>query len=313
MFEMTGKRNMSKILITGTSGLIGSELSKFLAGNGHKIIRLSRTNKEGEFKSFQWNIETGYLEQGALENVDHIIHLAGAGIANKRWTPIRKKEIIDSRVKSTELLYNSISKLDHKPKTFISASAIGYYGAITSEKIFLEDDSPGDDFVAQVCKKWEDAANQFSEIGIRTIKLRLGVVLSPNGGALKKMMLPTNFGLGSTLGSGKQYFPWIHITDLINIIEKCIIDSEMNGIYNLVSPTHVNYNRFAKTLAKVMKKPYFMPNVPSFLLKLIFGEMSQIILEVSRISPQKIIESGYAFNFTKLEDALEDLLMKKNR
>jgi len=304
---------MSKILITGTSGLIGSELSKFLAGNGHKIIRLSRTNKEGEFKSFQWNIETGYLEQGALENVDHIIHLAGAGIANKRWTPIRKKEIIDSRVKSTELLYNSISKLDHKPKTFISASAIGYYGAITSEKIFLEDDSPGDDFVAQVCKKWEDAANQFSEIGIRTIKLRLGVVLSPNGGALKKMMLPTNFGLGSTLGSGKQYFPWIHITDLINIIEKCIIDSEMNGIYNLVSPTHVNYNRFAKTLAKVMKKPYFMPNVPSFLLKLIFGEMSQIILEVSRISPQKIIESGYAFNFTKLEDALEDLLMKKNR
>ncbi len=304
---------MSKILITGASGLIGTELSSVLSDKGYEIIHLSRNKKKGKFKSFQWDIKKDYLEQGTLDDVDHIIHLAGAGIADSRWTKERKKEIIESRIKSSELLYNSISKQNNKPKTFISASAIGYYGAITSDKIFTENDPPGNDFQAEVCKQWEDAAIPFSELGIRTIKLRFGVVLSPKGGALKKMLLPTKLGIGSGLGSGKQYLAWIHISDLIRIIEKCITDKSMNSVYNLVSPSHVTYNEFAKTLAKVLRKPFLAPNVPSFILKLVFGEMAQIILEGSRVSSQKILDSGFSFNFTKLENALDDLIETNNK
>lgn len=299
---------MSKILITGASGLIGTELSNFLFELGHEIIHISRSNKDGKFKSYQWDIEKGYLQNGALDDVDHIIHLAGAGIADKRWTPKRKQEIIDSRVKSAELLFNKISKLDQKPKSFISASAVGYYGAVTSDEIFSESDKPGDDFVAKVCKLWEASTKQFSDIGIRTVQLRFGVVLSPNGGALKKMLLPTKLGIGSALGSGKQFFPWIHISDAISAIDKCISDDNMNGAYNLVSPSVYNYNDFAKILAEVLKKPYFMPNVPSFALKLIFGEMANIILEGSRVSPQKLIDSGFTFKYPNLKEALSNLL-----
>lgn len=299
---------MSKILITGASGLIGTKLSSFLSQKGYEIIHLSRNKKNGKFKSFQWNIETGFLERGALENVDHIIHLAGAGIADKRWTTKRKKEIIDSRVKSAELLFNEISNLEKKPKSFISASAVGYYGAVTSEIIYSENDKPGDDFVTEVSKLWESSAKQFSDLGIRTVQLRFGVVLSPNGGALKKMLLPTKLGIGSALGSGKQYLPWIHILDAIRAIEKCVVDDNINGAYNLVSPSSDDYNSFARTLAKVLKKPLFAPNVPSFLLKLIFGEMSQIILEGSRVSSQKLNDSGFEYGFNNLENALNDLL-----
>lgn len=301
---------MSKILITGASGLIGTELSSFLSEKGYEIIHLSRNEKNGKYKSFQWDIDAGYLEKEALENVDHIIHLAGAGIADKRWTTKRKQEIIDSRVKSAELLFNEISKLDKKPKSFISASAVGYYGVVTSDKIYLESDKSGNDFVAEVCKLWESSTKQFSDIGIRTVQLRFGVILSPNGGALKKMLLPTKLGLGSALGSGKQYFPWIHISDAISAIEKCISDEDIKGAYNLVSPSTNDYNSFAKTLAQTLQKSYFAPNVPSFVLKLIFGEMANIILEGSRISPNKIISTGYKFQYPNLHDALSNLLQR---
>ena len=299
---------MSKVLITGASGLIGTELSSFLSKKGYEIIHLSRNKKKGEFKSFLWNIDTGFLEAGALENVDHIIHLAGAGIADKRWTSERKKEIIESRIKSAELLFNEITKLESKPKSFISASAVGYYGAVTSDKIFSESDKHGDDFVAKVCKLWEESTKPFSDIGIRIVQLRFGVVLSPKGGALKKMLLPTKLGIGSALGSGKQYLPWIHITDAISAIEKSVFDKDIKGAYNLVSPSTDDYNSFAKTLAKTLQKPFFAPNVPSFVLKFIFGEMASIILEGSRISPQKLIDSGFNFKYSNLNNALSILL-----
>lgn len=299
---------MKKILITGASGLIGTELSSFLFGKGYDISHLSRNKIKGKYKSFQWDMKNGYLEPGALDGVEHIIHLAGAGIADRRWTPERKKEIIDSRVKSAELLYNIIAKLDNKPRTFITASAIGYYGAVTSDRIFTENDPSGNDFQAEVCKKWEDAANPFSDLGIRTVKLRFGVVLSPKGGALKKMLLPTKLGIGSGLGTGRQYMPWIHIYDVISIIEKCISEESINGVYNLVSPNHATYNQFARTLANVLSKPFFAPNVPSFMLKLVFGEMAQIILEGSRVSSRKIIDSGYKFKYPELAKALVNLL-----
>jgi uncharacterized protein (TIGR01777 family) len=299
---------MSKILITGASGLIGTELSSYLLSKGFEVVQLSRRKSTSAIKTYLWDLERNYIETGALNNIDHVVHLAGAGIADKRWTAKRKQEIIDSRVKSAKLLFNEMEKLEIKPKSFISASAVGYYGAITSEKIYSEDDKPGSDFVANVCMKWEESTRQFSELGIRTVQLRFGVVLSPKGGALKKMLLPTKLGFGSALGSGKQFFPWIHISDAINVVEKSIKDEQIRGTYNLVSPSYNDYDSFAKTLAKVLNKPYYIPNVPKFALKLVYGEMANIILEGSRISSKKLIDSGFDFNYPNLSEALSDLL-----
>lgn len=301
---------MTKVLITGASGLIGSALSKHLTEQDYQVIHLSRTKNNGPYKCFQWDIDNKKVEDGTFEDIDHVIHLAGAGIADKRWTQERKKQIIDSRVNSSNLLFNEISKLDKKPKTFISASAIGYYGTSTSDKFFSESDPPGNDFQAEVCRKWEEASLPFSEIGIRTLQLRFGVVLSKKGGALKKMLLPTKLGIGSGLGSGKQYFSWIHILDVVNIIDKCLVNLNVNGPYNVVAPNPLTNNEFAKELANVLNKPFFMPNVPAFALKILLGEMATVVLEGNRISSQKIIESGYKFNFSGIEEALENILSK---
>lgn len=299
---------MNKVLITGSSGLIGSILSELLTKNNYEVIKLSRTKRQNSKNSFIWDVDSKFIEKEALENINYVIHLAGAGIADKRWTDKRKKEIINSRVESTNLLFDKLNRSGTNLKAFISASATGYYGAVTNDKVYKEEDQPGNDFLADVCKKWEDAALKFQNIGVRTILLRFGVVLSTDGGALKKMLLPTKLGFGSALGSGKQFLPWIHFKDLINIIEKSIIDESMNGAYNIVSPSNTTYYDFAKVLAKVMNKPFFMPNVPAFLLKLVFGEMSKVILEGSKISSNKIIESGYKFKFTDLDHSLTDLL-----
>lgn len=299
---------MQRILITGASGLIGKNLSVHLSKIGFEISHLTRTISNNNFKSYKWDIKNNSIDEASLNGIDYIIHLAGAGIADKRWTEKRKKEIIDSRVKSAELLYNSIAKLNVKPKAFISASAIGYYGAVTSDKIFNEKDSAGSDFLGKICKLWEESSLRFENLGIRTVQLRFGVVLSKEGGALKKMLLPTKLGIGSALGSGKQYFPWVHIEDTVNIIFKSINDNNMNGPYNVVAPVFTNYIEFAKTLAKVMEKPFFMPNIPSFFLRLILGEMSKIILEGSRVSSKKIENAGFTFKFTDLNVALNNLL-----
>jgi uncharacterized protein (TIGR01777 family) len=300
---------MGKILITGASGLVGLALTQYLLENNFEIVHLSRSKKNNSsVPTFVWDIKRGYLEDGVFENISHIVHLAGAGIADQRWTEKRKQEIIDSRTKSAELLFNGVTKLNNKPDTFISASAIGYYGAITSDNIFIEEDKPADDFQGKVCKLWEKSADLFSDIGIRTVKLRFGVVLSVNGGALKKMLLPTKFGLGSALGSGKQFLPWVHINDVIKIISKSISDNKMQGPYNVVAPSFDTYDKFSSTLAHVLKKPYFLPNVPSFLLRLAFGEMSAIILKGSRISSEKLIKNGYKFQFDNLETALKNLV-----
>lgn len=300
---------MKKILITGASGLLGRALTKLLLNEGYEVAHLGRSKRDKlKIKQYIWDIAKGFIEEGTLEDVDTIIHLAGAGIAEKRWTPKRKQEIIESRTKSAELMYRYLSNNSLSPDTFISASAIGYYGAVTSDKIFTEDDKPGKDFQASVCGIWEESADKFSELGIRTVKLRFGVVLSKEGGALKKMLLPTKFGLGSALGSGNQIFPWVHIDDVVNIILKSIRENNMKGAFNVVAPSFNDYNDFSRTLAKVLQKPYFMPNVPAFALKLVFGEMSDIILKGSRISPQKIIEQGYNFKHRNLEEALKNIL-----
>ena len=299
---------MEKILITGGSGLLGQHLAEYLSSQNYELKLLSRKKNLNKSNIYFWDLNSGQIEEDALNGIDHIIHLAGAGIAEKRWTEKRKNKIIDSRVKSTELLFNEVNKMYIKPRTFISASAIGYYGAVTNEKIYTEEDNPGDDFQGEVCQQWESSSQKFGELGIRNVQLRFGVVLSAEGGVLPKMMLPIKFGVGSAMGTGNQFVPWVHIKDVTRIIEKSILDEDISGPYNIVAPEFKTNNEFMNAIAGKLGKPLFMPNIPSFILNLILGEMSQIVLEGSRISSKKILDSTYTFSFPVLDRALSNLL-----
>ncbi len=299
---------MSKVLITGSTGLVGKVLVSHLKMQNIQVAQLSRRKVLNEDNIFHWDIENGVIDVKALNGVDHIIHLAGANIGDKRWSKVRKNEIINSRVNSTRLFYKLIEKLEFRPKSIISASAVGYYGAKTVDHVFTENDPPSDDFVGSTCQLWENEVLKFESLGVNTIRLRLGVVLSPNGGALKKMVFPARLGLGASLGTGKQYLPWIHIEDAIKVIFWCLSKDYKREVFNVCSNDFITYQQFSKSLSETLRKPYFLPNIPSFMLKLIFGEMSQIILEGSRVSSQKLNKNGYIFKFPELESALSDLL-----
>ena len=295
---------MRKVLITGGSGLIGRRLSFLLKSRGYEVRILSRSNNpKNSYKTFLWNISEKTINDSAFEDLNHIIHLAGAGIADKRWSEKRKKEIIACRVASTNLLYNTVKRLKTPLDSFISASATGYYGAITSETIFEEKDKPAKDFLGKVCSLWEDSIFQFNEIKIRTVALRTGIVLSKDGGALKKMKTP----IITSLGNGKQYMPWIHIDDLCELYIKAIEDQEFKGAFNAVSSEHISNLSFSKKVSKIFNHPFLAVGTPSFILQIVFGEMSTIILNGSRISANKIKQAGFKFKFENLEKALKNL------
>ncbi|MBI2257691.1 MAG: TIGR01777 family protein [Flavobacteriia bacterium] len=299
---------METVLISGASGLIGKNLSKHLIINGYNVISLSRNlSQNTNVKTFFWNVEKNIIDVNAFRTIDYIIHLAGENIGDKRWSDKRKKVLLESRIHSTNLLLSEIKKQNIKLKAFISASAIGYYGSITSNKIFDENDSPSNDFLGTICQKWENAVDEFQKLGIRTVKIRTGVVFSKKGGALEKMIQPIKLGLVSALGTGKQYIPWIHIDDLCKIYAKAIEDDSINGVYNAVAPEHVNNVELTKVLAITLKKAYFLPNIPSFLIRLIFGQRATLLLKGSRVSSKKIISTGYQFNFPNINSALTDL------
>lgn len=291
---------MAKILITGGTGLVGSRLTKLLMDKNHEVVILTRSPDAKN--EYQWDIQKKTIDQKAFENTDYIIHLAGAGIADERWTNERKKVIIDSRVESANLLFETIKKENINLKGFISASGSGYYGAITTDQIFTETDKVGNDFLGEVCEKWENAAHQLESLKIPVTILRTGIVLSEKGGALDKMRLPVI----SPLGSGKQYMPWIHIDDLCEMYIKTIEDN-LNGVFNAVAPEHHTSITFSKALAKSINRPYVGICVPSFMLKLLYGDMSKILLKGSRISSKKIEQTGYTFRFETLEKALKSL------
>ncbi len=297
------------VLITGGSGLIGRYLTSALLAEGYQVSHLSReTNSFRRSKSFQVGSGKGYINPDVFEGIDYIVHLSGANIGEKRWSVSRKKEIISSRVDSANLLFRTVSENNLKLKAFISASAIGYYGSVTSEQIFTEDDLPGDDFLGTTCRLWEEAALQFEEKGIRTVRIRTAVVLEKNDSALRQLMAPAKAGLVIRTGTGKQYFPWIHIEDLCNIYLKAIMDDNLAGAYNAVAPEHIDHNSFVRTMAAVMHKPVFLPPVPSLFLRAAMGEMSDIVLKGSRISDEKIIRAGYRFRFEKLFEALGNII-----
>jgi uncharacterized protein len=296
-----------RILITGASGLVGTRLTKLLIKQGYEVWHLSRGRSKG-IKTFQWDVNKQTIEAGALEGVDTIIHLAGAGVADKRWTKTRKKEIIDSRVESARLLFKELQNTKHNVKTFISASAIGYYGFENPEKVFVEGDAPGTDFLARVTVQWEAEADKISALGIRVVKIRIGVVLAKNGGALKPIAKAVRLNVGSPLGSGNQFVSWIHIDDLCGIFLKAIENDKLKGAVNAVTPNPVTNRELTKVVAAKLHKPILLPPVPSFLLRLALGEMAEIVVEGSKISASKIMQAGYEYKFKTLDSALTDLL-----
>ncbi|MCF6268274.1 MAG: TIGR01777 family oxidoreductase [Melioribacteraceae bacterium] len=302
---------MVKILIAGGTGLIGKHLCKRLQEKGYDVAILSRArNKKGTIPTYIWDLEKKEIEKEAINRADCIINLAGANIGEKRWTDKRMQLIIDSRIKTGELIFSKIKEQNKDLKTYISASAIGYYGTKTSDKIFTETDPPSKDFLGETCRRWEQTANKFQELGIRVVKIRTGVVLTSEGGALSKMIIPVRMGIGSAIGKGNQYLPWIHIDDLCKIYIKAIEDIEMEGAYNAVAQDHKTNKEFTQILARVLKKPFWFPNLPAIIIKLMLGKMSEILLSGSRISSDKIEAAEYNFLFPELEIALHNLLKK---
>lgn len=297
---------MANILITGGTGLVGQALIPKLLEKGHKVSILSRkSNQRKDIQTFLWNVNDNEIDDEALKNIDFIIHLAGAGVAEKRWSKKRKQEILDSRVKSTQLLFDRVKELKAPLKGFITASGTGYYGSITTDIVFKENNKPANDFLGTVCKEWEKTALQFETLGINTSIVRTGVVLSKKGGALSKMTTP----IITPLGSGKQFMPWIHIEDLCKIYTE-IIEGKINGTFNAVTPEHHTNFSFSKLLAKKFGRPFLKIGIPAFLLKLFFGKMAVILLKGSRVSSQKLIDNGFGFNFPSLNKALTELSNK---
>lgn len=296
-----------KILISGGSGLIGSALTKLLIALGHEVNHLSRSkSSENNIPTFVWNVAKGEIDDAAFDGIEAIVHLAGAGIADGRWTEERKKLIIDSRVESANLLYRKATELSVPLKAFVSASGISYYGMETTEKIYTETDPPSKDFIGKCCVLWEEAADQFSHLA-RVVKFRTGIVLSANGGALEKIAQPVKFGLGAPLGSGSQWVPYIHMDDLCEMYRAAIENESYRGVYNAVNGDHVTNKDLTKETARALKKPLWLPNVPAFILKAAFGEMGGLILEGSRASAKKVEAVGFHFRYATLRDALKSI------
>lgn len=280
-----------KILISGSSGLIGSALKVDLEGAGHEVAALPRT--------FEDPID--------FSGVDAVVHLAGESIATGRWTPAKKRRIRESRVKGTAQLAKQIAHSEKKPAVFICASAIGYYGDRADDNLD-ESSEIGTGFLPEVCKEWEDATRSAEEAGIRTVRLRTGMVLSNAGGALQKMITPFKLGGGGVLGSGRQYMSWISLDDEVAIIRYLINNPTINGSVNLVSPNPVTNKEFTKTLGKILRRPTILP-IPSFAVRLLFGEMGDaLLLSSTRVYPRKLLDSGYEFKHPSLDTALRNIL-----
>jgi len=298
---------MSKVLITGGSGLIGQRLTTRLQEKGYEVVHVSRTARSEPVVTYAWDIADSKLDPTVFEGVDHVVHLAGAGVADKSWSASRKQEIMNSRVKGTQLLLDAMDWPAKKPKTLISASAIGFYGDAGTE-LCREEDSAGTGFLAAVCQQWENAARPAGAF-TRHCTIRIGIVLSEKGGALPKMMLPFKLFAGSVLGSGKQMMSWIHLDDLCDMIVFLIEKEDCQGVYNAVAPIPVAHYRFMKALGSTMKRPLWMW-VPGFALKLVLGEMATTVLASQFVSNEKIQQAGFHFEYDNVYKALKQVLQK---
>jgi uncharacterized protein (TIGR01777 family) len=298
------------ILITGGTGLVGSRLTELLLQKGHHIAYLSRGNKSiPNVKTFQWNVNKQTIDKEAITWADCVVNLAGAGVADKAWTADYKKEIYDSRVMGTKLLAQTLSDTPNRVKSFIQASAIGIYGLDTKETLLHETSPLGKDFLATVTTDWEHETQKINDLGLRTAILRIGIVLSAKGGALQKLALPIKLFAGAAVGTGQQYLSWIHIDDLCKMFINCIEDATYHGIYNAVAPQPLTNAQLTQHIAKALKRPLFLPNVPAFVLKMGMGEMANIVLGGNKVSSKKIENAGFQFKFADIDVALHNLMM----
>jgi uncharacterized protein (TIGR01777 family) len=298
--------NLKSILLTGGTGLIGRSLTKQLLANGYRVSHLSRNpGKDPRVKTFLWDVAKGVIDEHCIDDVDIIVHLAGAGIAGKRWTGERKKEIIDSRTKSIGLIYHLLRTKKHQVNTIVSASAIGYYSD-RGDELLTENSPPNNDFMAKCCVAWEAAVDEGRAFNLRIVKFRTGVVLD-NGGALKQMALPVKLYIGSPLGSGKQWIPWIHWQDVVGMYLLAIENESFTGVYNMVAPNPVTNEQLTQAIAKQLHKPLWAPKIPAFFLKLLMGEMSIIALGSTKVSAQKIEDAGFKFKYPNISSALKEI------
>jgi uncharacterized protein (TIGR01777 family) len=294
------------ILITGGTGLIGRTLTRQLLAQGYLVSHLSRKlGDDPQVKTFLWDVHKGEIDERCIDGINMVIHLAGAGIADQRWGDARKKELIDSRTKSIGLIYRLLGQKEHKVNTVISASAIGYYSD-RGDELLTEDSAPNTDFMGRCCVEWEAAVDEGKKLGLRVLKFRTGVVLD-NGGALKQMALPVKLYVGSPLGSGKQWIPWIHWEDVVRMYLLAIESESLTGVYNMVSPNPVTNEELTKAVAGQLHKPLWAPKVPAFLLKLLMGEMSTIVLGSTKVSAQKIQDYGFRFKYPDIGPALKQI------
>ena len=300
---------MNTILITGGSGLIGRQLTTRLLHQGHRVRWLGRrAMQHGEVQCFRWENATGHVDAGALEHIDHIVHLAGAGIADKRWTHSRIAELIDSRAATAQVLLKACKENDAIPKSFISAAGIGYYGAVTADRTYRESDAPGTDTIARISTAWESAVDAWAP-SCRVVKLRTPVVLAEEGGALPKLAMPVRLGAGAAFGNGEQWMPWVHIDDLCAAYMRAMDDSSMSGAYNVVADSATNAS-FTRSVARILKRKLWLPAVPGWLLHVALGEMACLLLEGSAVDGSRLRDSGFVYRFEDLDEALADLLRK---
>jgi len=306
---------MPTVIITGGTGLVGKALGHALLAKGYHIIILTRTlpstdHSPQSIKGIQyakWDIESQTIDENAIASADYIIHLAGAGVADKRWTKKRKQEIVDSRVKSCKLLADSLKTIPNKVKAVVSASAIGWYGpdpTLPNPTPFVEGDPVDDSFLGSTCRQWEESIEPVTQSGKRLVKLRIGIVLSKDGGALKEFIKPLKFGVAAILGSGKQIISWIHINDLVRLFIMAMENETWQGTYNAVAPNPVSNKELTLQLAKSRKKFFIPIHVPTFVLKIMLGEMSVEILKSATVSSKKIQEAGFQYTFPVIKDAL---------
>jgi uncharacterized protein (TIGR01777 family) len=297
------------ILVTGSTGLIGSALVTALTSQGHRVSRLVRSKSNLGNRDTYWDPGAGELNSAPLENLDAVVHLAGENIAGGRWTAERKARIRGSRIQGTRLLCQTLAQLGRPPKALVSASAVGYYGD-RGEEILTEESPPGSNFLAGVCADWEAATEPAAQHGIRVVTARFGVVLSPAGGALAKMLTPFRMGAGGIVGCGKQYMSWITITDLVGAIIHALKTDSLQGPVNAVAPNPVTNAEFTKTLGRVLGRPTVLP-MPAFAARLAFGEMAdELLLASAHVVPAKLLASGFVFRYPELEPALTNLLAK---
>lgn len=306
---------MQTVLITGGTGMVGQSLTNLLIDKGYKVIVLTRQKKQSSrlhFSYAQWDINKQWIDPAAIAAADFIIHLAGEGVADKRWTASRKKAILDSRVDTSRLIVKSLKDNPNKVKAIVAASAIGWYGPDNDKSIatgFVETDAVDPSFLGDTCRQWEESMHPVKELGIRLVTIRIGIVFNKKGGALAEFIKPARLGVAAILGDGKQIVSWIHQQDLNRIMLFALEQDQVTGVYNAVAPDPVDNATLTKAIAQRFHKWAIPFKVPSFILKIMLGEMSVEILKSAKVSATKIIAAGFTFNYASMDEALDDLLV----